>query len=48
MFLSGELGTAPNSSKRIEGRIKNETQQHFAKSGLVNPSNLIEPLHSVS
>jgi reactive intermediate/imine deaminase len=27
LFLSGELGTLPNSSKLIEGGIKNETKQ---------------------
>jgi reactive intermediate/imine deaminase len=27
LFLSGEIGTLPNSSKLIEGGIKNETKQ---------------------
>jgi 2-iminobutanoate/2-iminopropanoate deaminase len=27
LFLSGELGTLPNSSKLVEGGIKNETKQ---------------------
>jgi reactive intermediate/imine deaminase len=38
LFLSGEIGTLPNSSKLIQGGIKNETKQTMdnIKSSLAN------------